>query len=102
MEKKITLEENQTIEINGAVLTPRLIEQIKELQRNGNISIEYFREYMADAICFIARETVDYSGIDKEERTEILNTLSCNLSYCRDYLIELRRPYDFNPSNITQ
>ena len=57
---------------------------------------------MADAICFIARETVDYSGIDKEERTEILNTLSCNLSYCRDYLIELRRPYDFNPSNITQ
>ncbi|MGD9928880.1 MAG: hypothetical protein AB7U05_02575 [Mangrovibacterium sp.] len=96
MEKKITLEAGQTIEINGAVLTPRLIEQIKAFQENGNIQINQFREHIADAICFIARETVDYDGIDKEERNEILNTLSCDLSYCRDYLIKLRRPYDFN------
>lgn len=92
MEKKITLEENQTIEINGVVLTPTVIEQIKSFQDHENELIKSFREYIAESICFMVKESIDYSGIDKESRKDYLLTLSANLSYCREDLINLKKP----------
>lgn len=92
MEKKITLEENHTIEINGAVLTPELINQIKSLQECENELIKSFKDLIAESICFMVKEIVDYSGTDKESRKEYLLSLSASLSYCRDYLTDLQKP----------
>lgn len=92
MENIITLEENQTIEINGAVLTKSVIDQIKDFQDSKNTSIEEFRKHIADAICFMAIEAIDYSGIDKESRKERLLSLSAELAYCREALSGLSAP----------
>lgn len=92
MKKKITIEENHMIEINGVLLTPEVIKQIKSFQENENELIRQFKEYIAEAICFMSKEVVDYSGLDKESRTKYLLTLTANLSYSRDYLTELERP----------
>lgn len=92
METKITLQENQTIEVNGAVLTFKTVEQIKSFQENENECLKSFKENIADVICFIAKEAIDYQGIDKEAREKYLMFLSADLSYCRDSLNELQSP----------
>ena len=91
MKNKITLEENQTIEINGAVLNTKVISQIKSFQDDQNDCIESFREYIADSICFMVKESIDYSGLDKESRKEHLINLSSDLAYCRDFLNNLKK-----------
>lgn len=93
MEKKIIkIEENQVIEIDGAILTPELIKQIKSLQDDNNDLVDSFRKDMADAICFIAKESAGYSGIDKESFKENAHSLIADLAYCRDYLVNLEKP----------
>lgn len=101
MEKKIIkIEENQVIEIDGAILTPQVIKQIKIFQDGNNECIDQFREYMADAICFIAKESADYSGIDKVAFKENAHSLISDLAYCRDYLKILEKPFEIlNPQN---
>ncbi|WP_053178742.1 hypothetical protein [Sunxiuqinia dokdonensis] len=92
MEKQIKLEANQTIVVNGAVLNTKVAEQLKTFQENDNESIKDLKGYIAEAICFISKEVLDYTGLDKESRTEYLMNLSSDLSYCRDYLTELEKP----------
>ena len=92
MEKQIKLEADQTIVVNGAVLNTKVAEQLKTFQENDNESIKNLKGYIAEAICFISKEIVDYPGIDKESRTKYLMNLSSDLAYCRDYLTELEKP----------
>lgn len=92
MVRKITIEENETIEVNGAVLTPNVIKQIKSFQECENEFLKSFREYLAETICFMVTEATDYHGIDKESRKEHLLYLSASLSYARNYLSDLQKP----------
>ena len=102
MENKISLQKNETIEINGAILTTIVIEQIKSFQDYRNECLDSSRKHIADAICFIAKESIDYSGLDKESFQQNAFGIIADLSYLRDYLKELEKPYVFEKQTIDQ
>ncbi len=86
MEKKISLKENEVIEINGAKLTPSILEQLKDAQGSGGVNIETVKEYIADAVCYMLVSVDRYSGIDKETLKGNVINIATNLSYCREDL----------------
>lgn len=89
---KITLEENQTIEINGAVLTPEVIKVINNFQENENEVLEGILRDLAETVCFLTIEAFDYVGIDKSIRQKKLLDLSLDISYYRGWLSDLQQP----------
>lgn len=91
MEKKITLEENQSVEINGVILTPTIIKSLSFLQKDENEVLTGIIDTMAESVCFITKEAADSHGTDREKRKEQLLTLALDISYYRDYLKELKK-----------
>lgn len=92
MENKITIEENQTIEINGVVLTPEAIKTLKSIQDFENETIENFREGIANVVCLLAVNLDDF----KKEDLVNINGLMTTISFCRDFINDLKKPIPLN------
>lgn len=89
MEKKITLQENDSVEINGAIITTKVAQQLKELQQNENEMARDFSGYVSDSVCRLVKVLCEYNELEKEADGVKLLSLLANLSYCKDYLTEL-------------
>ena len=85
------LETGKTIMINGAIINAVILKQIKSLQCNGNDRIDDFREAVSDSICQLLCMSEDSAVAD----TELILRLTRNLSYCREYLEDIRKPANF-------
>lgn len=84
--------ENQVkthIEIQGVILTPEAIEEIKFLQENNNHGIVSDNEYIADAISFLVIGMSTY-GMDGD-RDRIMRTIT-ELSYIRETFKRIAKP----------
>ncbi|MDP2887474.1 MAG: hypothetical protein Q8P34_00740 [Bacteroidota bacterium] len=92
MKKQITLEENETIEINGIVLTPTVIKQLRAFQENENELIQRVNADLAETVCLLVTQSFEYDGIDKGIREKKLLDLSINISYYREWFIDLQAP----------
>ena len=83
--------ENETINFNGAIINSVILKQIKLLQDNGNDRIDVFREAVTDSICQLLCMSEDSAVAD----TELILRLTRNLSYCREYMEDIRKPSSF-------
>lgn len=52
-------------EINGIILTPEAIEELKNWQKNDNEDIKVYRETIADVVCFLARNFSQFNCDDE-------------------------------------
>lgn len=77
------------IEVSGAILTPQLIEFIKDWQQNDNENVRMFREILADAVCFIG--SITYTLDHEPDRKKALQSMA-DISNVRDYLENLKKP----------
>jgi hypothetical protein len=94
MEKRIiTLQANETIEINGAIITATVAKQLKEFQQSENEMARDFREYISDSICRLVIILGDYNELEKEADGDKMLSLLVNLSYCKDYLTNVEAPH---------
>lgn len=95
MEKKIIkIEENQIIEIGGAIINEDVIRCVKLFQEEDNQPLEAFKEYIANSICLMLRMADDNSSfLDEAIR------VSTDLSYYRDYVTGLKKPIIITPTN---
>jgi hypothetical protein len=86
------LEAGKEILINGAIINSVILSQIESLQNNGNDIINDFREVVSDSICQLLcmSEDSEVSGTEKD-----ILLLTRNLSYCREYLEDLRKPVGY-------
>lgn len=59
--KKITLEENETIEINGAVINVKCAKWLKVYQEDNNSTLIEIREYISESVSslILAMEYLD-------------------------------------------
>ncbi len=76
------------IEVGGAILTEEAINFLNNLQGDNNYDITYYREKMANAVCFIGQNFDSFGGDDIEKAKQII----IDLSYIRDQLCNLRKP----------
>ncbi len=90
MEKKMLLNENETIEINGAKLTPEVLKQIASFQEDENRYIEYIKASISDAICYMIQSVDGYSGTDKVPLTKAVLRNATDLTYYREILNSLK------------
>lgn len=86
----MVLETGKTIEINGAFINSVILSQIKSLQCNGNDLIDDFREEVSNSICKLLCMSENSEVSDDKD----ILLLTRNLSYCREYLEDLRKPGD--------
>ena len=86
--QKITLQQNETIEINGAIINLKIVDMLTFLQsdnesgsycthNDGKIGIESFREDYDDLTIFLASEAGNIEN--KEELAAFL----CSISYMK-------------------
>jgi hypothetical protein len=73
------------IEIEGVILTPKLIELLKDFQEHDNHLIKHLREKISDTISLIATNLLD--GNDDACKTSIME-----LSFIREYLKNFQKP----------
>lgn len=98
MEKKLLNQENEILQISGAILTPEVIKSVKFFQNDDNQLIEHFREYILDAICQLLQAADNNSGLEQEETIRTIT----DLAYCRDYLTGLKKPVNHEIQPINQ
>jgi hypothetical protein len=79
--------ESKTIEVEGVILTPQCIEQLKEFQAENNETIKQFKEFMSLAIGFILQQTENCGTIEWQIESKLLAT---QLTYYREYLNNLK------------
>lgn len=84
-----TTEVKTNIEIGGAIITPELIDFLKESQRNDNEDIVMFGNMLADAVCFIG--SIGNILSHDAERKKAFQIIT-DISSIRDYLENLKKP----------
>lgn len=77
------------VEIDGAIITPEVIERLKHFQENGNDGVTSCREIIADSICLL---TLLLDHYDHEPTKAKAIRAITDLSYLRDYFDELKKP----------
>lgn len=89
--KSEVFKNGNNLEIDELIITPAALDRLKFLQQDENAVLEMFRGYIADAVCFIATKYDEH----KDDPEELLRfqTLQSDLSYCRDYLLDLAKPF---------
>ena len=82
-------ERKENMEIEGIVLTPELIEYIKDMQENDNEQANSQREFIADIICMIGKTLNEIDGEEKDYAAEMI----CCLCHMRDRFKKLMKPF---------
>lgn len=77
------------IEIEGVIITPEIIEELRYLQKNDNESLQLLRETLSDAVCFIG--SIAYTFDDDEERKQALQAMA-DISMVRNNLQKFKKP----------
>ena len=72
--------------IDGVVLTEKALKELEFVQNNDNDMLDSHCNNIADAICFLAKESDTI--VKKEETTDIM----ISLAYVRDFLQKIRKP----------
>ena len=96
MEKKITIEENQTIQINEVKLTEKAIREIDCIQQDSNGLLNDYINYVSDAVCFLGKTQLHF---DDDFLTES-QSLVQGLSYIHDFLRYLKTPIDIKGDTV--
>ncbi len=89
MEPKVQENHEKATIIDGVVLTDKCLHQLESLQENDNEGLRMCRETMADAISAIAILFDYFQRPEDQERSKRIIT---DLSYVRDYFLDLRKP----------
>ena len=77
-------------QIDGAILTPRAIEWIGNLQDGGNNRIVEYRDTLGDIIAYFGREI--HIGTEQDENDIELKHFINELSYLRRDIKDLSKP----------
>ena len=77
------------IEVEGVILTPELIEYLKELQEDDNNGVKSERETLADIACFLGSNLFMFET--DFERIKVSHFIS-DLAIIRDKFENLRKP----------
>ena len=91
---KTNLEEKSVkthIEIEGVILTPELINRLKDFQERDNENVDNFINVIAEAVCFIARNIYMFHEHQEAERKQALQVIA-DISILRDYMKEFKKP----------
>jgi hypothetical protein len=74
--------------VNGVVLTPEAIDQLKVMQEANNSYIKDERRILADVVCFIASHLDEISDSEKEKGIALIK----DLSQTRDWMEIIQKP----------
>ena len=80
------IETKETVSVNGAIITPAIVEMLKGLQERDNAEINDWSGYIANAIClFVMLEDV----VGNVHFNDKMHVCAINLSFIRDNLAAL-------------
>ncbi len=87
--EKITLQPGETIEINGAIINPVILHQLKKFQADENEIIVGFMETISDSICNL----LQLSDCGNQETDSEILFLVRGLSNYRGFINDIKAPW---------
>jgi hypothetical protein len=77
------------IEIEGVVLTPEAIKELKYIQEHDNENLKFYLDLLAECACFIGSIFTHLN--DSKEKEEAAQRM-VDISTIREYLKHLKKP----------